>query len=105
MNQLDRDIQDLKHRKIMLSSLEKLMHNPDFKKVILEYYLKELPVELVMQKASLTIEQAQLDAIDLQLRSIAMFKYFLDTHTSQIADIDIKISEAETLRDEQTRNT
>ena len=42
--------------------------------------------------------------IDRQLDSVALFKLYLDKRISRIADIDLLISDAETLRDEQTRN-
>ena len=104
MNQLDKDIFDLKEDKKVLLSLERLLINPDFVKVIQGDFLTRHPLELIQGKGKLNLDpQTNLD-IDRQLECVALFKMYLDNRISQLADIDIRISDAETLRDEQTRN-
>ena len=105
MNKLDQDIYDLKEAKKVLLSLERLMTNADFKRVILDDYLTKQPLNLVHSKGVLKLDPQTNQDIDRQLDCIALFKMYLDNRISEIADIDIKIHQAETLRDEQTRNT
>lgn len=105
MNELDKHIYDLKEDKKVLQSLERLMTNSDFKRVILNDFLVKHPLSLVMSKGRLNLEDETKHNIERQLDCIALFKMYLDTRVSEIADIDMKIIEAETLRDEQTRNT
>lgn len=105
MSQIDNDILELRELKTVLTSLERLYINPDFKRVILDEFLTQHPVNLVQGLGRLNLEpQTKLD-IERQLECIALFKMYLDNLKSQIADIDIRIADAETLRDEQTRNT
>lgn len=105
MNKLDQDIYDLKEDKKVLLSLERLMTNADFKRVILDDYLTKHPLNLVHRKGVLKLDPQTNQDIDRQLDCVALFKMYLDQRISEIADIDIKIHQAETLRDEQTRNT
>lgn len=105
MNKLDQDIYDLKEEKKVLLSLERLMTNADFKRVILDDYLTKHPLNLIHSKGVLKLDPRTNQDIDRQLDCVALFKMYLDQRISEIADIDIRISQAETLRDEQTRNT
>ena len=105
MNPIDKLIEDLKTEKRMLQSLERLLTNPDFKKAILDTYLKTHPLDLVMSKGVLNLDPKLNQDIDRQLDSVAMFKLYLEQRISRIADIDDKIIEAETHRDNLTRNT
>lgn len=105
MNELDRDIYKLKEEKKVLVALDKLLYNSDFKKVIMDDFLTNHPLELIQGKGRLSLDpQTNLD-IDRQLDCVALFKMYLDQRIAKIADIDLLISNAETLRDEQTRNT
>lgn len=104
MNQLDKDIYELREEKKVLQSLDKLMNNPDFKKVILEDFLVAHAISLVHSKGRLGLEPSVNQDIDKQLECVAMFKMYLDSKVSKIADIDVLIHNAETLRDEQLRN-
>lgn len=104
MNKLDIDIEELKKEKRVLQSLERLLTNIDFKKAILDTYLNTHPLDLVMSKGVLNLDPQFNQDIDRQLDSVAMFKLYLDQRISRIAVIDDKIIEAETLRDETTRN-
>lgn len=105
MNELDKDIYDLKEDRKMLVALERLMHSSDFKKVIMDDFLTKHPLKLIQGKGRLSLDQQLNQDIDRQLDCVALFKMYLDQRISEIADIDIRISNAETLRDEQTRNT
>ena len=105
MNKLDQDIHDLKEEKKLLQSLERLLYNSDFKKVIMDDFLTKHPLTLVLSKGQLLLDPQTNKDIDRQLDSVALFKLYLDKRISRIADIDLLISDAETLRDEQTRNT
>ena len=58
-----------------------------------------------MSKGRLNLDTETNLNIERQLDCIALFKMYLDNRVSEIADIDIKIHQAETLRDEQTSNT
>lgn len=105
MHELDRNILELREEKKVLQSLERLLVNPDFQKVILDDFLTKHPLSLLKGKGRLNLTpEANLD-IDRQLECVALFQMYLETKTSQIADIDIKIHDAETLRDQETRNT
>lgn len=105
MNKLDQDILNLRKEKEVLHSLEKLLINSDFKKVILDEFFTKHPIDLLQGKGVLNLDpQTNLD-IDRQLECVALFKMYLDNQISKLADIDYRIAEAETLRDEQTRNT
>ena len=104
MNKLDQDIHDLKEEKKLLQSLERLLYNSDFKKVIMDDFLTKHPLTLVLSKGKLLLDPQTNQDIDRQLDSVAMFKLYLDQRISRIAVIDDKIIEAETLRDETTRN-
>ena len=102
MNTLDKQIYDLREDKKVLLSLERLLTNADFKKVIMEDFLTKHPLNLVMGKGQLSLDpQINLD-IDRQLDCVALFKLYLDNRISEIADIDMRISEAESLRDRKT---
>lgn len=104
MNALDKDIYELKEDKKVLQSLERLLTNSDFKKVIMDDFLTKHPLALVMSKGQMPLNpQTNLD-IDRQLDCVALFKMYLENRIADIADIDLRISNAETLRDEQTRN-
>lgn len=103
MNQLDREIFDLKEEKRTLASLERLLINPDFKKVIEDDFLTKHPLDLVMSKGKLSLDPEYEKDIDRQLECVALFKMYLQSKASRIADIDLEISEAETLRDQQTQ--
>ena len=105
MNQLDKDIYELKEEKKVLQSLERLLHNSDFKKVIMDDFLTKHPLRLIQGKGVLNLDPQLNQDIDRQLDCVALFKMHLDQLTSRIADIDYRISDAETLREEQTRNT
>lgn len=103
MNQLDREIFNLKEEKKTLVSLERLLINPDFKRVIEEDFLSKHPLDLVMSKGRLSLDPEYERDIDRQLECVALFKMYLQNKASRIADIDLAISEAETLRDQQTQ--
>ena len=105
MNKLDQDIHDLKEEKKLLQSLERLLYNSDFKKVIMDDFLTKHPLALVLSKGQLPLDPQTNQDIDRQLDCVALFKLYLDQRISRIADIDLLISDAETLRDVQTRNT
>ena len=105
MNKLDQDIYDLKEDKKVLLSLERLMTNADFKRVILDDYLTKHPLNLVNSKGVLKLDPQINQDIDRQLDCVALFRMYLTNRISEIADIDIRINQAETLRDEQTRNS
>lgn len=105
MNKLDQDILNLRKEKDILVSLDRLLINPDFKKVVLDEFLTKHPIDLLNGKGVLNLDpQTNLD-IDRQLECVALFKMYLENQISKLADIDYRIAEAETLRDEQTRNT
>ena len=105
MNKLDQDIHELKEEKKLLQSLDRLLYNSDFKKVIMDDFLTKHPLTLVLSKGKLLLDPQANQDIDRQLDCVALFKLYLDQRISRIADIDLLISDAETLRDEQTRNT
>lgn len=105
MNKLDQDIHDLKEEKKILQSLDRLLYNADFKKVIMDDFLTKHPLALVLSKGQLPLDPKTNQDIDRQLDCVALFKLYLDQRISRIADIDLLISDAETLRDVQTRNT
>ncbi len=105
MNKLDQDIQDLKVEKQLLESLNRLLNNSDFKRVIMDDFLSKHPLRLIQGKGVLKLDPQINQDIDRQLDGVALFKMYLDQLTSGIADIDYRISDAETLREEQTRNT
>lgn len=105
MNDLDRDIHKLKEDKRVLQSLERLLYNADFKKVIMDDFLTKHPLNLIQGKGRLNLDPQTNQDIDRQLDCVALFKMYLDNRIAEIADIDIKINNAETLRDEQTRNS
>ena len=105
MNDLDRDIHKLKEDKRVLQSLERLLYNADFKKVIMDDFLTKHPLNLIQGKGRLNLDLQTNQDIDRQLDCVALFKMYLDNRIAEIADIDIKINNAETLRDEQTRNS
>lgn len=67
-------------------------------------YLTKHPLTLVLSKGRLLLSPQTNEDINRQLDSVALFKLYLDNRISRIADIDLLISDAETLRDEQTRN-
>ena len=104
MNKLDQDIHELKEEKKLLQSLDRLLYNSDFKKVIMDDFLTKHPLTLVLSKGQLPLDPKTNQGIDRQLDCVALFKLYLDQRISRIADIDLLISDAETLRDEQTRN-
>lgn len=103
MNQLDREIFNLKEEKKTLVSLERLLINPDFKRVIEDDFLSKHPLDLIMSKGRLSLDPEYERDIDRQLECVALFKMYLQNKASRIADIDLAISEAETLRDQQTQ--
>lgn len=103
MNQLDREIFNLKEEKKTLVSLERLLINPDFKRVIEDDFLSKHPLDLIMSKGRLSLDPEYERDIDRQLECVALFKMYLQNKASRIADIDLSISEAETLRDQQTQ--
>lgn len=105
MNDLDRDIHKLKEDKRVLQSLERLLYNADFKKVIMDDFLTKHPLNLIQGKGRLNLDPQTNQDIDRQLDCVALFKMYLDNRIAEIADIDININNAETLRDEQTRNS
>lgn len=102
MNQLDQNILDLREEKKLLQSLERLLVNADFKKVILDGFLKSYPLSVVMNRGKLSLEPQESLDIERQLDSVALFNLYLENKISQLADIDVKIHEAETLREQQT---
>ena len=104
MNKLDQDIQDLKVEKQLLESLNRLLNNSDFKRVIMDDFLIKHPLRLIQGKGVLKLDPQINQDIDRQLDGVALFKMYLDQLTSGIADIDYRISDAETLREEQLRN-
>ena len=103
MNQLDREIFNLKEEKKTLVALERLLINPDFKRVIEDDFLSKHPLDLVMSKGRLSLDPEYERDIDRQLECVALFKMYPQNKASRIADIDLAISEAETLRDQQTQ--
>ncbi|WAW11651.1 hypothetical protein nACB1_007 [Acinetobacter phage nACB1] len=105
MRPIDEEILDLRKRKEMLVSLERLMINSDFKKVINEYYLSKHPLDLIKLKGQLPLDPTLNLSIDRQLDAIALFGLYLDNAMFELPDIDLKIEEAITRRDEITRNT
>ena len=105
MNDLDKDIIKLRKDKDVLMSLDRLMVNPDFKKVIMKDFLVDHPLALIEGKGVLKLDPQTNQDIDRQLDCVALFRMYLNSQVSSIADIDLHISSAETLRDEQTRNT
>ena len=103
MNQLDREIFNLKEEKKTLVALERLLINADFKRVIEDDFLSKHPLDLIMSKGRLSLDPEYERDIDRQLECVALFKMYLQNKASRIADIDLAISEAETLRDQQTQ--
>lgn len=104
MNPLDKDIFDLQELKKTLLSLDRLNRNPDFQRVILKKFLEEHVIDLVKSKGMLGIKPETLVDIERQLDCAALFNKYLQDLNAQIADIDLRISEAETLRANETRN-
>lgn len=104
MNQLDKTIRDLREQKAVLQSLERLIVNSDFKKVILDDFLSKHPLELVLRKGQLNLDPQLNQDIDRQLECVALFKMYLDKRIDELDSIDTRILEAEHLRDEMTRN-
>lgn len=100
MNQLDQDVHDLKERKKMLMSLERLMQNQDFRLVILKNFLNEHPLKLVYSKGRIPLDPQVALNIDRQLDCVAMFKLYLESTLEELSNIDFKIMEAEQLRDD-----
>lgn len=105
MKPIDKEIFDLRKRKDMLVCFERLSINPDFQKVIKEYYLSKHALDLVHQKGQLPLDPNLNLSIDRQLDAIALFGLYLDNLAFELPDIDLKIEEAMTRRDELTRNT
>lgn len=101
MNKADQEIHDLKEDKKMLQSLERLLLNPDFKKVIMDGYLVKHPLALIQGKGRLLLDPQTNQDIDRQLDAVALFRMYLENQSARIADIDIKIVEAETLRERE----
>lgn len=104
MNKLDKDILELQELKKTLVSLERLNRNPDFQRVIVKNFLTDHPLALVKSKGTLGIKPETIVDIERQLDCVALFDMYLQNLNAQIADIDLKIAEAETLRADETRN-
>ena len=104
MKPIDQEIFDLRKRKEMLVAFERLMLNSDFQKVIKEYYLYKHPLDLVKLKGQVPLEESLNLSIDRQLDAVALFGMYLDNLSFELPDIDLKIEEAMTRRDELTRN-
>ena len=104
MKPIDQEILDLRKRKEMLVAFERLMINSDFQKVIKEYYLCKYPLALVKLKGQVPLEESLNLSIDRQLDAVALFGMYLDNLSFELPDIDLKIEEAMTRRDELTRN-
>src|SRR5574343_82798 len=104
MKPIDQEIFDLRKRKEMLVDFERLMINSDFQKVIKDYYLRKHPLDLVKLKGQVHLEESLNLSIDRQLDAVALFGMYLDNLSFELPDIDLKIEEAMTRRDELTRN-
>ena len=104
MKPIDQEILDLRKRKEMLVAFERLIINSDFQKVIKEYYLCKHPLDLVKLKGQVPLEESLNLSIDRQLDAVALFGMYLDNLSFELPDIDLKIEEAMTRRDELTRN-
>lgn len=102
MNQIDKEILELREEKKVLQSLDRLMINEDFKRVILEDYIQRHSVDLNLSKGRLSLDPQTLLDIDRQLDAIALLNMYLASKHTRLADIDIEIVEAETLREQQT---
>lgn len=83
----------------ILKSLSNLMTNQDFKKVFLDYYLKEYPTELVMLRNNLNLTKEEEVTITRQMDSVALFKNFLDNQLVEVDSIATQIAETIHLRD------
>lgn len=105
MKPIDQEILDLRQRKDMLIAFERLQHNSDFKKVINEFYLCKHPLELVALKGQTPLDPTLNTSIDRQLDAVALFGMYLNNLSFESPDIDLKIEEALTRREELTRNT
>ena len=104
MKPIDQEILGLRKRKEMLVAFERLMINSDFQKVIKEYYLCKHPLDLEKLKGQVPLEESLNLSVDRQLDAVALFGMYLDNLSFELPDIDLKIEEAMTRRDELTRN-
>ena len=104
MNKLDQDILDLQELKKTLVSLERLNRNPDFQRVILKNFLEEHPLALVKSKGTLGIKPETIVDIERQLDCVALFNMYLQNLNAQIADIDLRVVEAEALSANEPSN-
>ena len=103
MNQLDKDIFNLREEKKTLEALERLLGNRDFQRVIMDDYMTKEPLRLLKGKGVLKLDPQTNQDIDRQLDTVALFSMDLDNRISELRSIDYRIQEAETLRDEQTK--
>lgn len=101
MHPLDKDIFQLREDKKVLEALERLIQTPDFKKVFFDDFMTKHPLRLLKGKGALNLDPQVNQDIDRQLECVALFNMYLDQRISEIADIDVKILDAETLREQQ----
>lgn len=97
--QLHIELLSLREKKEELLALQRLLLNPDFKRVILDGYLGKHPIALTMSKGQLGLEPSISKDIDRQLDSVALFNMYLNQQRNALDTIDEQIMETEELRD------
>lgn len=96
---LHSDIRSLTQEKERLESFQRLMINPDFRKVFLEYYAHSYAVSLVMLKANKSMTAEACKDNESKLEAIAYFSRFLNELQINADSVDERLSATETLRE------
>lgn len=91
---LAEEVRQLRFQKDLAESFKRLSINPDFRKVIKDYYLDSYAVSLVLAKANpaMTVEQQAL--LEHRLNSIATFSRFLNDMENLVDTIDVRLADA-----------
>lgn len=91
---LAEEVRQLRLQKDLAESFKRLSINPDFRKVIKDYYLDSYAVSLVLAKANpaMTVEQQAL--LEYRLDSIATFSRFLNDMENLVDTIDVRLADA-----------
>ena len=91
---LAEEVRQLRIQKDLAESFKRLSINPDFRRVIKDYYLDSYAVSLVLAKANpaMTVEQQTL--LEHKLNSIATFSRFLNDMENLVDTIDVRLADA-----------
>ena len=90
MVMLERSIEHAKRAIELGNNVDRLVNNRDFKKLILDEYLREEPIRLVhlLSDPSMNSPESR-QAITVQMEAISSFRRFLENKT-QLAEISRK---------------